>query len=48
MEQSEGNQSEKAEGRPAIKSSSAGQELVIPNPKLKLMDQVREVMRVEK
>jgi Phage integrase, N-terminal SAM-like domain len=49
VEKWEGNQS----GKPrqpleaAVKPTSPGQELVIPNPKLKLMDQVREVLRVK-
>jgi hypothetical protein len=32
---------------PAGHGSAKGPELVIPNPKLKLMDQVREVLRVQ-
>ena len=30
-----------------VSGSAKGWELVIPNPKLKLMDQVREVLRVK-
>jgi hypothetical protein len=33
--------------RMAPGSAGKGRDLVIPNPKLKLMDQVREVMRVK-
>lgn len=48
MQNGEGRQSDQpipVECKP--KEISAGQELVIPNPKLKLMDQVREVLRVK-
>jgi hypothetical protein len=36
-----------AQGKKARGGRAKGWELVIPNPKLKLMDQVREVLRVK-
>jgi len=44
MQDEEESQSEKPASETA---AGAGQELVVPNPKLKLMDQVREVLRVK-
>ena len=44
MQNEEESQSEKRGNQAA---AGAGQELVVPNPKLKLMDQVREVLRVK-
>jgi integrase len=44
MQNEEESQSEKRANQAA---TGPGQELIIPNPKLKLMDQVREVLRVK-
>jgi hypothetical protein len=45
------NEEESQSGKPILhggtKRPPSGQEPVVPNPKLKLMDQVREVLRVK-
>jgi hypothetical protein len=49
MRESEGSQLEKATLEKALRlqAGRVGFEAVIPNPKLKLMDQVREVLRLK-
>lgn len=44
MRENEGSQLERAVRQPP---GRAGLEAVVPNPKLKLLDQVREVVRLE-
>ena len=46
MDPKEESQSGSGVGKPSG-SGQPGDELVVPNPKLKLMDQVREVLRIQ-
>jgi hypothetical protein len=41
-----GSQQQRSSGRPA--GSGGVRELIVPNPKLKLLDQVRKVMRLKR